>query len=71
MQNVQAEQGLPVSWGGFKNTVDKETATQFFRVRLRLLRGRQENCFIDVKVDSSIPGRGFQSPFDGAQTLWI
>jgi len=34
MQNVQAEQGLLVSWGGFKPTVDKETATQFFRVRL-------------------------------------
>ena len=34
MQNVQASQGLLVSWGGFMNTVDKERATQFFRVRL-------------------------------------
>lgn len=34
MQNVQAEQGLLVSWGGFKSTVSKERATQFFRVRL-------------------------------------
>lgn len=34
MQNVQAEQGLLVSWGGFKQTVDSETAVQFFRVRL-------------------------------------
>jgi restriction system protein len=34
MQNVQADQGLLVSWGGFKTTVDKEKATQFFRVRL-------------------------------------
>lgn len=34
MQNVQARQGLLVSWGGFKGSVDKETASQFFRVRL-------------------------------------
>ncbi len=34
MQNVQASQGLLVSWGGFKSSVDKEKATQFFRVRL-------------------------------------
>jgi restriction system protein len=34
MQNVQAKQGLLVSWGGFKSSVDKEKAQQFFRVRL-------------------------------------
>ena len=34
MQNVQAQHGLLVSWGGFKATVDKEKAVQFFRVRL-------------------------------------
>ena len=34
MQNVQAAQGLLVSWGGFKTTVERETTTQFFRVRL-------------------------------------
>jgi len=34
MQNVQAKQGLLVSWGGFKSSVDKEEANQFFRVRL-------------------------------------
>lgn len=34
MQNVQAEQGLLVAWGGFKSSVDKETPAQFFRVRL-------------------------------------
>ena len=33
MQNVHAEQGLFVSWGGFKSSVDKETPGQFFRVR--------------------------------------
>ena len=34
MQNVQAKQGLLVSWGGFKSSVDREEANQFFRVRL-------------------------------------
>jgi restriction system protein len=34
MQNVQADQGLLVSWGGFKTSVDREIASQFFRVRL-------------------------------------
>lgn len=34
MQKVQADQGLLVSWSGFKSSVDKETPTEFFRVRL-------------------------------------
>lgn len=34
MQNVQAEYGLLVSWGGFKSSVDREKASQFFKVRL-------------------------------------
>lgn len=34
MQNIQATQGLLVSWGGYKSSIDKEKATQFFRVRL-------------------------------------
>ena len=34
MQDDQAEQGLLVAWGGFKTSVDREVATQFFRVRL-------------------------------------
>lgn len=34
MQNVQADQGLLVSWGGFKSSIDKEIPAQFFRVRL-------------------------------------
>ncbi|MCC7293610.1 MAG: restriction endonuclease [Phycisphaerales bacterium] len=34
MQNVQADQGLLVAWGGFKSLVEKEERTQFFRVRL-------------------------------------
>ena len=34
MQNFHADQGLLVSWSGFKSSVEKETASQFFRVRL-------------------------------------
>ncbi len=34
MQNVHADQGLLVSWGGFKNSVMKELPRQFFRVRM-------------------------------------
>ncbi|MGE4579276.1 MAG: restriction endonuclease [Desulfuromonadales bacterium] len=34
MQNVQAQQGLLVSWGGFKNSVEREVVSKFFRIRL-------------------------------------
>jgi restriction system protein len=34
MQNVKADQGLLVSWGGFTKAVEKERAAQFFHVRL-------------------------------------
>lgn len=34
MQNVHADQGLFVSWSGFKQTVMREVPTQFFKVRL-------------------------------------
>lgn len=34
MANFSADQGLLVSWGGFKSSVEKERASQFFKVRL-------------------------------------
>ena len=34
MQNIAADQGLLVSWGGFRSSVEKETAQHFFKVRL-------------------------------------
>ena len=34
MQSVGADQGLFVSWSGFKNTVTREVPTQFFKVRV-------------------------------------
>ncbi|MDB4909144.1 MAG: putative restriction endonuclease-like [Gemmatimonadetes bacterium] len=33
MARVKAEQGLLVSWGGFKSTVEKDRATEWFNVR--------------------------------------
>jgi restriction system protein len=47
MQNVHAEQGLFVSWGGFKSSVEKETARQFFRVRLW-----DQNALIDQILEN-------------------
>ena len=34
MENFNAERGLLVSWGGFKQSIEREKAAQFFRVRL-------------------------------------
>jgi restriction system protein len=34
MQNILADQALLVSRGGFKSSVEREIASQFFRVRL-------------------------------------
>jgi len=34
MQNVKADQGLLISWSGFKQSVEKEEGPQFFSVRL-------------------------------------
>lgn len=34
MQTVQAQQGLLVSWGGFRSSIDKDLPNHFFQVRL-------------------------------------
>jgi len=34
MQNVDAKQGLLVSWGGFRKSIDRLTAQNFFSIRL-------------------------------------
>ncbi|MEX0885823.1 MAG: restriction endonuclease [Phycisphaeraceae bacterium] len=60
MQNMQAQYGLLVSWGGFKTSVDRERATQFFRVRLwdqadlieQLLRHYNE---LDEDIQADLP----------------
>lgn len=34
MEHFGATQGLIVSWGGFRNTVKRETPQQFFKIRM-------------------------------------
>lgn len=60
MQNVQANQGLLVSWGGFKSSVDKEEAAQFFRVRLWDQKDLIEQLFkhydkLDAELRADLP----------------
>lgn len=38
MKNFDAEYGLLVSWSGFKSSVINETAKQFFKIRLTVLK---------------------------------
>lgn len=47
MQSVGADQGLFVSWGGFKPTVIKEVPNQFFKVRVW-----NENDLIEQLLDN-------------------
>ncbi len=58
VQKFGANEGLFVSWGGFKSTVQKELATQFFRVRLWTQKEILEQLFAhydrldeDMKAD--------------------
>lgn len=58
MQNVNAEQGLLVSWAGFKTSIDRELPSQFFRVRLwdqdsiiRELMSNYDKLDEDIRVE--------------------
>ncbi len=55
MQNVQAEQGLLVWWGGFKSSVHREEAAQFFRVRL----WNQADLIEQLLANYEKTGRGY------------
>ncbi len=60
MHNTKADQGLLVSWGGFKATVTKEVPNQFFQVRLwtqrQLIEELQANYDkLDAEVRAEIP----------------
>ena len=64
MQIHNAPQGLLVSWGGFKQTIERERAAQFFRVRLwnrddliRALLGNYDK--IDPVVKAELPLKRF------------
>ncbi len=47
MQNVGAQQALLVAWGGFKSSVDRERAAQFFQTRLW-----DQNDLIDALLEN-------------------
>jgi len=60
MQNFHAEQGLLVSLSGFKQTIEKERASQFFRVRLWSRNDLIENLLaaydkLDEDLRSELP----------------
>ena len=64
MQNHSAQHGLLVSWGGFKSTIERERAAQFFRVRLwnreDLIRALLDNYDkIDATVKAELPLKQF------------
>ena len=58
IQNFKADQGLLVSWTGFKSSVEREIASQFFHIRLwdqgtiiNELIGVYEKLSEDLKAD--------------------
>src|SRR5690606_33117802 len=60
MHNTKADQGLLVSWGGFKGSVTKEVPNQFFQVRLwtqkKLIEELQANYDkLDAELRAEIP----------------
>ena len=55
-----ADEGLFVSWSGFKNNVQKELAAQFFRVRLWTRKELLEQLFahydeLDEDIKAELP----------------
>jgi restriction system protein len=60
MTKFNAEQGLFVAWGGFKGNVQKELATQFFRLRLWSQKELLEQLFeqyerLDDELKAELP----------------
>ncbi|MGD0856586.1 MAG: restriction endonuclease [Dehalococcoidia bacterium] len=58
MSTFGADQGLVVSWGGFKSSVEKEAARQFFKIRLwnaddlvRMVQENYEKLPEDIQAD--------------------
>ena len=71
MQNVKAQQGLLVSWGGFKSSVDKVRADHFFTVRLwdqddviRELLASYEKLDEDIRAEIPLKRIWIASPSD-------
>ncbi len=60
MTKFNADQGLFVAWGGFKNNVQKEVASQFFRLRLWSQKELLEQLFeqyerLDEDLKAELP----------------
>ncbi|KVX97780.1 restriction endonuclease [Burkholderia ubonensis] len=60
MTKFNADQGLFVAWGGFKSNVQKELATQFFRLRLWTQKELLEQLFeqyerLDEDLKAELP----------------
>ena len=60
MTKFNADQGLFVAWNGFKSTVEKELATQFFRLRLWSQKELLEQLFahyaqLDADLKAELP----------------
>ena len=60
MQRVKADQGLLVSWGGFKDSVEKERANHFFSVRFwnqnDLIEELQNSYYkLDDEIKADLP----------------
>jgi len=60
MTKFNADEGLFVSWGGFKGNVQKELSTQFFRMRLWTQRDLLEQLFelydhLDEEIKAELP----------------
>jgi len=58
MSTFGADQGLVVSWGGFKSSVEKEAARQYFKIRLwdaddlvRMVQENYENLPDDMQAE--------------------
>jgi restriction system protein len=55
MQSVQADYGLFVSWSDFKQSVNKEEAAKFFKVRLWNQNDLIEQLLVNYdRLDQSI-----------------
>lgn len=60
LTKFNADEGLFVAWGGFKGNVQKEMATQFFRMRLWTQRDLLEQLFehydrLDEEIKAELP----------------
>jgi hypothetical protein len=56
-QTVQADQGLLISWGGFKQSLHREVPTQFFRTPTVAIYARPKARFTIRRASSTMRSR--------------